>query len=483
MFLVLSRSLADLIEGSGPRRISLQTWNNSVRKPIPLNNLSTKKIALIFTPILIVLLALLWLWWGNNNQRNPFRLAPVVRGDLEAVISATGTVEPEEVIDVGAQVAGKIVAFGKDKHGKTVDYGSDIEAGTVLARIDDSIYVSEVSQVKAQLGQSKANVQRAQADLGQFKAKLFQAEADWQRAQQLGPSEALSQSDFDAARAAYEVARANLNVGQAALRQVKEAVSQSEAALQKAKQNLDYCTVKSPVKGVIIDRRVNIGQTVVASLSAPSLFLIARDLKKMQVWASVNEADIGNIHPGQVVTFTVDALPGKTFQGEVVKIRLNATMTQNVVTYTVEVNTDNSAGLLIPYLTANLKFIVQERKNILMVPNAALRWLPQPEQIDPDFRQTAGKKEPKGPDAPSSTPAASKVDKGESGLGTLWVPQGRYVQPLKVRLGPTDGSMTEVQGQNLNEGVQVVLGEQPKETEAGPAGSPFAPQLFKGQKR
>ena len=216
--------------------------------------------------------------------------------------------------------------------------------------------------------------------LGQFKAKLFQAEADWQRAQQLGPSEALSQSDFDAARAAYDVARANLKVGQAAVLQAKEAVSQSEAVLKKARQNLDYCTIRSPVKGVIIDRRVNIGQTVVASLSAPSLFLIARDLKKMQVWASVNEADIGSIRAGQPVTFTVDALPGKTFRGEVGKIRLNATMTQNVVTYTVEVNTDNSDGQLIPYLTANLKFMVSERKNVLLVPNAALRWIPQPDR-------------------------------------------------------------------------------------------------------
>ena len=235
-------------------------------KSILLKDLSWKKIALIIIPTLLVILTLLWLWRGNHNQSSAFRLAPVVRGDLEAAISATGTVEPEEVVDIGAQVAGRIVAFGKDKQGKTVDYGSVVEAGTILARIDDALYAADVSQSRAQLAQARANVQRAEADLGQFKAKLFQSEADWQRAKQLGPSEALSQSDFDAARAAYDVARANLNVGQAAVRQVKEAVSQSEAALAKAKQNLDYCTIKSPVKGVIIDRRVNIGQTVVASL-------------------------------------------------------------------------------------------------------------------------------------------------------------------------------------------------------------------------
>jgi HlyD family secretion protein len=436
-----------------------------------------KKTALIIIPVLAVLLALLWFWFGSRDQSAQFRVAPVVRGDLEAAISATGTVEPEEVVDVGAQVAGKILAFGKDKHGKTVDYGSVVEAGTILARIDDALYAAEVSNTRAQLAQAKANVQRAEADLGQLKAKLFQAEADWQRAQQLGPSEALSQSDFDAARAAYDVARANLKVGQAAVRQAKEAVSQSEAVLKKAQQNLDYCTIRSPVKGVIIDRRVNTGQTVVASLSAPSLFLIARDLKKMQVWASVNEADIGSIHAGQPVTFTVDALPGKTFRGEVGKIRLNATMTQNVVNYTVEVNTDNSDGQLIPYLTANLKFMVSERKNVLLVPNAALRWLPQPDQIAPDFRQSSGKKGNKGPE--TQAVGTAKEDKGESARGTLWVPQGSYVQPIKVRLGPTDGSMTEVQGQNLSEGLQVVVAEQQKEDQAGSGGSPFTPQIFK----
>ena len=383
-----------------------------MEKPDPaVRNFSWKKIILFLIPLLLIVLAVFWFWRGSGHRSMPYRLAPVVRGNLEAVISATGTVEPEEVVDVGAQVAGKIVAFGKDKHGKPIDYGSHVEAGTVLARIDDSLYAADVSQSKAQLGQAKANYQRSQADLGQLRAKLVQAEADWQRAQQLGPSEALSQADYDAARSAYDVARANLNVGQAAIVQAKEAVSQAEASLAKAKQNLDYCTIRSPVKGVIIDRRVNIGQTVVSSLSAPSLFLIARDLTKMQVWASVNEADIGSIHPGQPVTFTVDALPGKTFQGVVGKIRLNATMTQNVVTYTVEVNTDNSSGVLIPYLTANLKFIVSERKNVLLVPNAALRWIPQPDQVAPSAQQPAGPR--KAGESAAQPTTAAPSEKGE----------------------------------------------------------------------
>ena len=246
------------------------------------------------------------------------------------------------MVDIGAQVAGRIVSFGKDKNGKEVDYGSVVEAGTVLARIDDALYAADAAAAKAQLAQAKAAVQKAEADLGQLQAKLFQTESDWARAQKLGPSDALSQTDFDAARAAYEVAKANLAVGKAAIVQAQGTVAQAEAVLKRALQNLSYCTIVSPVKGVIIDRRVNIGQTVVASLNAPSLFLIAKDLKRLQVWVSVNEADIGRIKPGQPVTFTVDAYPGEVFPGEVGKVRLNATMTQNVVTYTVEIITDNS---------------------------------------------------------------------------------------------------------------------------------------------
>ncbi len=440
---------------------------------------SGKKIALIALPVVIILLAGLWFWQRNQQNSVSFRTTPVNRGDLVATISATGTVEPEEVVDVGAQVAGRIVSFGKDKNGKTVDYGSVVETGTILAQIDDALYAADVATTRAQLAQAKANVQRAEADLGQLKAKLFQTERDWMRAKKLGPSEALSQSDFDAALSAYEVAKANLNVGQAALVQAKDAVAQGEAVLRRAAQNLDYCTIRSPVKGVIIDRRVNIGQTVVASLNAPSLFLIAKDLKRLQVWAAVNEADIGNIHPGQPVIFTVDAHPGVTFQGEVGKVRLNATMTQNVVTYTVEVNTDNEDGKLIPYLTANLKFMVAERNNVLLVPNAALRWLPQPDQIAQKFRQRLQQEGGGRPGGPG--PAAAREGKEEKGRGILWSPQGAYVRPVQVRLGPTDGSMTEVESPDLKEGTLVVVADQPKEAGTPVAStSPFTPQLFRG---
>jgi HlyD family secretion protein len=415
-----------------------------------------------------------------NKSDFTFRTVAVNRGDLQATISATGTVEPEEVIDVGAQVAGRIVAFGKDVSGKPIDYGSMVEEGTVLAQIDDALYSADVAQAKAQLEQAKAGVLRAEADLGQLQAKLYQAERDWGRARKLGPSDALSQSDFDASQSAFEVAKANLAVGKAAIVQAKDAVSQAEATLRRNQQNLDYCTIHSPVKGVVIDRRVNIGQTVVSSLNAPSLFLLAKDLTRIQVWVSVNEADIGQIHPGQPVAFTVDAYPGQVFQGAVGKIRLNATMTQNVVTYTVEVIADNADGKLLPYLTANVKFMVSQRQNVLLVPNTALRWAARPEQmVEGGGSRPKGKPADKGGPSTESAPRASGE---EHARGTVWVPEGRLVRPIPVQIGVTDGTNTEIASSELKEGVQVVVGEVVKEAAAPQtAASPFTPQLFGGR--
>jgi HlyD family secretion protein len=404
-----------------------------------------------------------------------FRTAAVQRGDLLITIGATGTVEPEEVIDVGSQVAGRIETFGKDPSGggKSIDYGSAVEEGTVLAIIDDALYAADVAQAEAQVEQARANVLRSKADLEQMKARLYQAEQNWKRAQELGPSGALAATDYDSYQAAYETAKATVAVGEATVVQTEKAVLQAEASLGRDKTSLSYCTIKSPVKGVIIDRRVNIGQTVVASLSAPSLFLIAKDLKRMQVWASVNEADIGRIAAGQAVTFTVDAFSGQVFRGEVGKIRLNASMTQNVVTYTVEINTDNSDGKLLPYLTANVQFEVAEHKGVLLVPNVALRWLPKPAQIAPDARQAAAEPTPRGkPAAGDKKPAAA----GKT--GAVWVRDGAFVRPVSVSVGLSDGSSTEIQSDKLAEGAEIVTGEIVKISGNNDTASPFTPQVF-----
>jgi HlyD family secretion protein len=422
-----------------------------------------------------------WYLQRGNAQTATFRTAQVTRGDLLVSIRATGTVEPEEVINVGAQVAGQILYFGKDANGKTVDYGSPVEAETVLAKIDDSLYAAEEAQAQAQVQSANATLQRAEADLEQLKAKLNQAERDWQRAQKLGPSEALAQSTYDAYRSAYDTAVANVAVGRAAILQAKASLGQAEAVLRRAQRNLGYCTIKSPVKGVIIDRRVNIGQTVVASLNAPSLFLIAKDLKRMQVWVAVNEADIGKIHPGLPVTFTVDAFPGETFRGEVGKVRLNASMTQNVVTYTVEIVTDNSSGRLLPYLTANVQFELDRRTNVLMVPNAALRWRPSAEQVAPEareaFERVAGPKgKPEGGSAASAKAWAGSA--ASTNRVALWIPEGNSVKPIRVQQGLSDGTYTEVQGEGLTEGMRIIIGMQTQSnSNEDIATNPFTPKF------
>lgn len=432
-----------------------------------------KRVSLLIFLGIVGASALFFFSSERTEPSTSFRTAAVTRGDLLVTISATGTVEPEELVDVGAQVAGKIVAFGKDDSGKTIDYGSAVDEGTVLAQIDDALFSADVAQAEAQLGLARAGLERAEADLGQFQAKLVQAERDWNRARKLGPSDALSQSAYDASQSTYEVAKSNVAVGKAAIVQARNSVSQAEASLKRFRQNLEYCTIKSPVKGIIIDRRVNIGQTVVASLNAPSLFLIAKDLRRLQVWVAVNEADIGSIHSGQPVTFTVDAFPGQVFEGTVGKVRLNAQMTQNVVTYTVEVNTDNSSGKLLPYLTANVKFVVNESHDVLTVPNAALRWNPKPELI-------AAGSGGGGENREQPAPAVKSTPKGDEAPArrTLWIEQNGFARPISVQVGLSDGSRTEVRGEELKEGMEVIIGEEAKETkEASSTTNPFTPKL------
>ncbi len=410
------------------------------------------------------------------------KTAPVRRDDLVVTIGATGTVEPEEVIDVGAQVLGKIQEFGTDPEGNPVDYGTPVTSGMVLARIDNSIYAAEVDQARAQLEQARANVLRSRADLEQMKARLIQAERNWKRAQELGPSRALSATEYDNYEATYLTAKATVSVGDAAIVQAEKAVAQAQAALNRAETNLSYCTIRSPVNGVIIDRRVNIGQTVVASLNAPSLFLIAKDLRRMQVWVAVNEADIGQIRSGQPVRFTVDAYPDQTFIGEVGKIRLNASMVQNVVNYIVEVNTDNSDGRLLPYLTANVQFEVDRRQNVLLVPNAALRWTPSSlELVAPQYRGEFESLATSRPARRRGGPASGPAE--DQSTGIVWTTEGNFVRPVRVRVGLRDSSGTEVAGEDLVQGVEVVVSEM-AESETDAAYNPFAPRFFnRGQRR
>ena len=260
------------------------------------------------------------------------------------------------MIDVGAQVAGMVTSPGR-QGGKSIDYGSIVEGAR--SRADRRLCPRRGRRAADAQARAQAGEKRAAADVDQLTAKVAQAEADWERAQKLGPSEALAPAAFDSYKAAYAVAKANVALGEAAIDQARASTVQARATLNKARRNLNFCVIRSPVRGVIIDRRVNIGQTVVSSLNAPSLFLIAKDLTRIQVWVAVNEADVGRIVPGTPASFTCDAFPDRSFDGTVGKVRLNATMTQNVVMYTVEVNAENPGNVLLPYLTANVRFTVR----------------------------------------------------------------------------------------------------------------------------
>jgi HlyD family secretion protein len=399
----------------------------------------------------VVLLVPAYAAAGDKKEpAHAYRTAPVTRGRLTVTVGATGTLQPREVVDVGAQVMGRIVALGKDKDTKSgvVDWGSEVEGpvlgkdgkvvrpGTVLAQMDDELY-------RGQLKSAEAALKSARADLQLKKAQLGQADGDWERAQKLFATNALAQAEFDHFRAGHKVAQAKLAVSEAN-------VGVAEANLRTAQTNLDYTVIRSPVKGVVIDRRVNVGQTVVASLSAPSLFLIAKDLSQMEVWATVNEADVGKITAGQAVTFTVDAFPDRTFKGRVVPqgkfaIRLNATQNQGVVTYTAVIDVDNADLKLVPYLTAEVRFTVANKKDALLAPGAALRWRPAPEQVAPDLREAY---------------ARLRDSKRPPEHGLVWT-EGKdgFVRYAEIRTGASDGASTEILSGDLKEGTRLIVGE------------------------
>jgi HlyD family secretion protein len=463
---------------------------------------NSRKLILFFVvaAVLAAGMTTSWQWYRANASEPLFRTDHPTRDRLVTTIVATGTIEPEQVIDVGAQVAGQITAFGRDPANpkRTIDYGSSVEEGTVLARIDEALYAPEVDIARAELGVCQADVRHQESELAQMRAQLYKADRDWERAKRLESQHSISQTEVDATQSAWETAKAAVPASEADLEKAKRAVEKARGTLVKAEKNLGYCTIKSPVKGIIIDRRVNVGQTVVSSFNAPSLFLIAKDLRRLQIWVSVNEADIGNIYSGQDVTFTVDSYPADVFHGTVGQIRLNATMTQNVVTYTVIVNVDNGSdgktsstagatkdahsaadsaavGKLLPYLTANVQFKVDERKDALLVPNAALHYRPTLGLVAPEFRSQY---EQGMRSASVEETGAERPAKGRLTRATVWVPDGECVRPVKVRVGLTDGLMTEVAEvvkDKLTPETEVVIGENESAVSRETTVNPFGP--------
>jgi HlyD family secretion protein len=380
-------------------------------------------------------------------------------------------------------------------------YGKIVKTGTPLAEIDPDLYQAQVLAAEASVGSTQAAVKAAeaavdvaQADLLQKTATLNQATEDWKRASGLIKTGGVAKAEFDQYNAAYEIAKANfkastanLGVTRANLKKAEADVRTAEANLKTANTNLAYTKITSPVDGVVIDRRVNVGQTVVASLSAPSLFLIAKDLSKTEVWATVNEVDVGKVEKDDKVTFTVDALPGRVYHGRVVPqgrlpFRLNATMNQNVVTYTVVVSVDdkeNQDRALKPYMTANLTFLVGERDNALLVPNAALRWQPSKDRIAPEqrerYKQLAGKKR-----------SGTDVEGLDHGL--VWTKgEDGFLHFVEVKTGLSDSVNTEVvsalNGGELKEQAQIIVGEMRGGEARGNQANPFVASPFSPKKK
>jgi HlyD family secretion protein len=387
-------------------------------------------------------------WYCRGRETpppTPFQTAEIARGRLIATFQATGTLEPEEVVAVGAPVAGSIESLGADPSDptKTLHWGSVVQKGTVLAQIEKDFYQAQVQTAAAELSKETF-------DLVLKKAHLTKAKKDWKRAQGLFRKDGISEAEYDQAKVSHEAAKAAVEIS-------KAQIQKAEAALAVARMNLAKTTITSPVSGVIIDQRVNVGQTVVAGASPSGLFLIARDLRKMEVWATVKEADAGKIRIGQRVQFSVDARPGVVYRGSVkaqgkFASRRDAAGNQPVGTYTVVVSVDNTDGKLTPYLAARLSFIVKEQSKPLLVPNAALAWQPAGNQLHPSARATyAGLK---GKRKGSSEGAGQE-------LGIVWVQEGSSVRPIQVRVGLSDGIHTEIVdviGGELAEGTAVITG-------------------------
>lgn len=346
-----------------------------------------KKKYLIAIVIVIIILAgglLFYQWTDQKGSNQKFRFVKVERGDIRFVVTATGTINPVITVLVGSQVSGTIKAL-------YADYNSRVKEGQVIAQIDPAIFEAQVEQGRANVLNAQANIINAKANLENAKANLVKAEVGvldakrtLDRNRPLVEKKVIAQAAMDTAQTNYDTAVAQKDVAKAqvesAASQVessKAQVEQAKAALKVSETNLRYATIRSPVNGIVISRNVDVGQTVAASLQAPTLFTIAKDLTQMQVDTNVSEADIGRVAVGQEAIFTVDAYPEKTFRGKVSEIR-NAPITiQNVVTYDVVIQVDNKDLKLKPGMTANVSILIEHKEGILKIPNAALRFRPE----------------------------------------------------------------------------------------------------------
>lgn len=384
--------------------------------------MNKKKTLVIVAVAAIAALAVWLLSGGKKEEKITFDTAAVAPANIMNSITATGTIEPVTSVTVGTQVSGIVSKL-------FVDYNSVVKKGQVIAELDKTNLMSQLNTAKTQLATAQSQLNYQTANYKRYKT-LFEKGL-------------VAADDFDNAKLSYT--------------QAKEQVASAKEEVQRAQTNLGYATITSPIDGVVLSKSVEEGQTVAASFSTPELFTIAQDLTNMQVVADVDEADIGDVKEGERVTFTVDAYPDDTFEGEVKQVRQEATTTNNVVTYEVVISAPNADLKLKPGLTANVTIYTAERKGVLSVPSKALRFTPQ--------KETVGK---------------MKIVDVANAKNKVWTIEGNSIVAHKVNIGMTDGTNTQIVG-GIAEGTKVVTGrnvmggEEEKPMEAQGESSPFAP--------
>ena len=335
-------------------------------------------------------------------------------------------------MQVGSQVSGTIQSLG-------ADFNSIVRKGQIIARLDPSLLAAQLEQSRASLIQARANLEKSRSDLDRNMVQLADARQKFARAKELGARNLLPQSELDTAKVAVDTAQANVDSQEAVVIQAQAGVTQAQASVSQSQLNLDRSVIAAPINGIVIQRSVDVGQTVAASMAAPTLFVIAADLAEMQVNASIDESDVGRIQPGQSTTFRVDAYPGQEFEGRVSQVRLQPVVVQNVTTYEAIVDVSNPDLLLKPGMTANLRVEVARRNGVLRIPNAALRFRPTTEMF-----------------AALEQPRPTEVQPAAGGRAWLYV--DNVLKPVTLGLGITDGINTEMVSGGLEPGAMLATG-------------------------
>ena len=426
-----------------------------------------KWVVLVAVVVGIALFAALGL---NRNAQAQHFTAKVERGQIDDVVEATGTINPIVTVLVGSQVSGTIAELH-------ADFNSIVHKGDIIALIDPALFKGALLAAKSDLENAKANLVAARANLEKLRAALVQTKADYERAEGLFKGGVLSQQQLDVAKANYDSANAAVNAGVANVTQAEAQVDQKDAAVSIAQTNLDYTVIRSPIDGTVVARNVDLGQTVAASFSAPTIFTIAKDLKIMWVYTKTDESDVGNIKISEPVTFKVDAFPKETFGGIVKQVRMNATTVQSVVTYDTIIEFANPELKLFPGMTAYVTIPVATVQSVMKLPNTALRYKPpmNPEEILALYKQygiDGGERAQASADSTVAAVGAQSATTAGAGAqnpprapktdtAVVWkLHPDNSMEPVKVSLGITDHAFTEVRavlkGQ-LKEGDDLVI--------------------------